>query len=241
MRQALEAGGTAAARRALDGLVARFGRDNVAVELTHELDPLADERYDALAGLAGELRLPLVATTAAHYHGPRRRPLATALAAVRARTSLDELDGWLPAWAGQHLRSGDEMAARFARWPGAVAAAARLGTEIAFPLRLIAPDLPPFPVPPGHDEMSYLRELTGRGFAERFAGKPHAERARRDPRARAGDHRAAALPRLLPGGVGHRPSSAGSRASWPRAAARPPTPRSATPCRSPRSTPSTTT
>ena len=52
---------------------------------------------------------------------------------------------------------------RFARWPGAVEAAHRLGTEIAFPLKLIAPDLPPFPVPPGHDEMSYLRELTYRG------------------------------------------------------------------------------
>ena len=89
----------------------RFGRDNVAVELTHELDPLADERYEALAALAEEQRLPIVATTAAHYHGPPRRPLATAMAAVRARSSLDEIDGWLPAWAGQHLRSGAEMAA----------------------------------------------------------------------------------------------------------------------------------
>ena len=97
--------------RALDELIARFGRDNVVVELTHELDPLADERYDALYDLARERRLQIVATTAAHYHAPPRRPLATALAAVRARSSLDEIDGWLPSWAGQHLRSGDEMAA----------------------------------------------------------------------------------------------------------------------------------
>ncbi len=122
------------ARRALAELVDRFGRDNVAVELTHELDPLADERYDALATLADEAGLPIVATTAAHYHAPPRRPLATAMAAVRARSSLDEIDGWLPAWAGQHLRSGDEMAERFARWPGAVETAARLGEELAFPL-----------------------------------------------------------------------------------------------------------
>src|SRR6478672_12710373 len=151
------------------------------LELTHELDPVADERYEALYELARERRLQVVATTAAHYHAPPRRPLATALAAVRARSSLDEMDGWLPAGssaAGQHLRSGDEMAVRFARWPGVVEAAHRLGTEIAFPLKLIAPDLPPFPVPPGHDEMSYLRELTYRGHAEWFAGKPHAERAR---------------------------------------------------------------
>ena len=38
-----------------------------------------------------------VATNNVHYATPARRPLATALAAVRARRSLDELDGWLPA------------------------------------------------------------------------------------------------------------------------------------------------
>jgi error-prone DNA polymerase len=118
-----------------------------------------------------------VATTAAHYHGPPRRPLATAMAAVRARSSLDEIDGWLPGWAGQHLRSGEEMAARFARWPTAVANSARLAKEIAFPLSLIAPDLPPFPCPDGQSEMTYLRELTDRGAAERFAGKPHEAKA----------------------------------------------------------------
>ena len=183
VRQALEQQrGTFAldpARRALAELIDRFGRDNVAVELTHELDPLADERYDALAQLADEARLPIVATTAAHYHGPPRRALATAMAAVRARSSLDEIDGWLPAWSGQHLRSGEEMALRFARWPGAVDAAAQLGKEITFPLKLIAPDLPPFPVPEGHTEMTYLRQLTYEGAAERFHGKQHRERAYR--------------------------------------------------------------
>jgi error-prone DNA polymerase len=177
LRQALDIGGERAARRALDGLVARFGRDNVVVELTHELDPLADERYDVLAALAHDAKLPIVATTAAHYHAPPRRPLATALAAVRARSSLDEIDGWLPGWAGQHLRSGDEMAQRFARWPDAVVNAARLGKEIAFSLHLIAPDLPPFPVPPGHTEMTYLRKLVHELAPARFAGKPHEKRA----------------------------------------------------------------
>jgi len=101
------------------------------------------------------------------------------MAAVRARTSLDELDGWLPAWAGQHLRSGAEMSARFARWPGAVENAERLGKELTFPLTLIAPDLPPFPVPAGHTEMTYLRELTYAGAAERFRGTPHEDEAYR--------------------------------------------------------------
>jgi error-prone DNA polymerase len=161
------------ARRALAELSDRFGRDNVAVELSHALEPLADERYAALAELAAEQRLQLLATTAAHYAAPRDRQLATAVAAVRARTSMDALDGWLPAWAGQHLRSGAELLQRFGRYPQAVATAARLGRELAFPLRLIAPNLPPFPVPAGHDEMSYLRELAYAGAADRY-GPPGA-------------------------------------------------------------------
>ncbi len=178
VRRALDRGGAPGARRALQRLVGLFGRDNVVVELIHELDPLADERYEVLGSLASDLHLDLVATTAAHYHGPPRRPLATALAAVRARSTLDDVDGWLPSWSGQHLRSGEEMAARFARWPQAVANAARLAKEIAFPLSLIAPDLPPFPCADGLDEMSYLRRLTDAGAAERFGGKEHEAKAR---------------------------------------------------------------
>ncbi|NBH02800.1 error-prone DNA polymerase, partial [Amycolatopsis sp. SID8362] len=67
------------------------------------------------------------------------------------------------------LRSGMEQRRRFERrYPGAVGRAAVLGVEVAFDLRLVAPDLPPFPVPPGHDEMSYLRELTRAGAADRY-------------------------------------------------------------------------
>ncbi|HEY2042404.1 MAG TPA: error-prone DNA polymerase [Jatrophihabitans sp.] len=156
------------ARRALQELTDRFGSDNVVVELTHALEPLADERYAALAQLAEEQHLDLIASTAAHYAAPRDRPLASAVAAVRARTSMDALDGWLPAWTGQHLRSGAELAQRFHRYPQAVFNAARLGKELAFPLRLIAPDLPPFPVEPGYDEMGYLRKLAYDGAAERY-------------------------------------------------------------------------
>ena len=172
------ASGLDSARRALADLIDRFGRDNVVVELTYALDPLADERYDALTLLAEEAGLPVVATTAAHYHGPPRRPLATAMAAVRARSNLDEMDGWLPAFADQHLRSGAEMAARFARWPGVVERAASLGDELAFPLRLIAPQLPPFPVPPGHTEMTYLAELARAGAVERYGDRKPEERER---------------------------------------------------------------
>ena len=140
--------------------------------------PTDTERNDALAALAADAGLPMVATTAAHYAAPERLPLATALAAVRARRSLDEIDGWLPPAGTAHLRSGAEMAARFdTRYPGAVARAAAFGRRVRVPIRLVAPELPPFPVPPGHTEMTWLRELTWRGARSATA-------ARRVPRGR---------------------------------------------------------
>jgi len=174
---ALLAAGPAAAARELHRLVDIFGRDNVAMELWDHGDPLDSARNDALATIAARAGVDLVATNNVHYATAGRRPLATAMAAVRARRSLDELDGWLPAAATAQLRSGAEQARRFARYPGAVERAAEIGNECAFDLRLVAPNLPDYPVPPGHSEMTWLRELTARGAARRYgppAGHPAA-------------------------------------------------------------------
>jgi len=84
---------------------------------------------------------------------------------VRSRRSLDEVDGWLPAGSFAHLRSAAEQARRFARWPGAVERTVEVARACAFDLKLAAPRLPDYPVPDGHDEMSWLRELVRRGVA----------------------------------------------------------------------------
>ena len=113
-----------------------------------------------------------------HYATPPEHRLASALAAVRARRSLDELDGWLPASDELHLRSGAEMAARFARYPGAVARSVTLADELAFTLRSARPKLPRQQVPEGHTPMSWLRELTWQGAAELYPGVPEHVRER---------------------------------------------------------------
>ncbi|SIQ41476.1 error-prone DNA polymerase [Micromonospora avicenniae] len=160
--------GVEAAARELDRLTALFGAETVAVELTDHGHPVDADRNDALAELAATAGLPTVAANNVHYATPGRRRLATTVAAVRARRSLDEIDGWLPAAATAHLRSGAEMAARFAAYPGAVARAAEFGAELAFDLQLVAPQLPAYPVPSGHTEMSWLRKLTYEGARERY-------------------------------------------------------------------------
>ncbi|MFF3224857.1 error-prone DNA polymerase [Nocardia suismassiliense] len=174
LRQALEhdlrSGSTRLVRSeaALRDLTERFGADRVSVELTHHGIPEDDERNAHLIALADRLGLPVLATTGAHFAGPGQRRRAMALAAIRARQSLDEIAGWLAPTGGAHLRSGAEMARLFADCPQAVRNAVALARECAFDLKLIAPKLPPFDVPAGHDEKSWLRALTLAGAAARY-------------------------------------------------------------------------
>jgi error-prone DNA polymerase len=159
VRRALVTDGVGAAGRELDRLAELFGRDNILVELFDHGNPLDSTHNDALYEIARRRGLPVVATGNVHYARPEQYRLATALAAVRARRSLDELDGWLPASGAAHLRSGAEMAARFARYPGAVARTVEVAEELGFRLRSAKPKLPQHDVPAGHTPMSWLRKL----------------------------------------------------------------------------------
>ncbi len=158
----------------LDHLVDLFGRDNVAVELIDHGHPGDDVANDALVELAAARGLSVVATNNVHFATPADRRLAAAMAAVRARRSLAELDGWLPASGQAFLRAGLEMQLRFARYPGAVEHSLAIAQECAFDLRKAAPHLPKQDVPAGHTPMSWLRELVRQG-ADRLYSHNRAE------------------------------------------------------------------
>ncbi len=161
-----------AAEKEVRALLDRFGADQVLVELTDHGDPYDSVRNDALAAVAARLGLPVVATGNVHAATPEDRRLAGAVAAVRARRSLDAMDGWLPAAGPPHLRSGAEMARLFARYPGAVERTAEVAADLAFELRRAKPRLPKQKVPAGHTPMSWLRELVRRGAAELYRDAP---------------------------------------------------------------------
>jgi error-prone DNA polymerase len=160
--------GPRAAERELAKLVELFGRSHVSVSIWDHGEPLDTARNDSLATIAAKCGVEVVASNLVRYANQTRQPLASALAAVKARRSLDEIDGWLPASSSAHLRSGAEQKRRFARYPGAVDRAVTLAHSCAFDLQLVAPQLPPFPCPAGHDEMSWLRELTEQGAVRRY-------------------------------------------------------------------------
>ncbi|SNS46320.1 error-prone DNA polymerase, DnaE-like [Actinomadura meyerae] len=173
---ALEAGGPGAAERELRNLTGMFGRENVFVELIDHDQPDDDLRNDALLALAGRVGVDVVASNNVHFAAPGADArLAQALAAVRARRSLDDMAGWLPAAGTAHLRSGAEMARRLARFPGVRERTVALARECRFGFEVMAPRLPDWPVPDGHTEASWLRHLVAEGAQRRY-GPPERER-----------------------------------------------------------------
>ena len=164
--------GPAEAERVLRLLIESFGARNVLVELWDHGDPIDAVRNDQLVQLAASLDLECVASNNVAYAVPAQHRLATALTAVRHRSSLDDIDHSLPPAATAYLRSGAEQERRFARYPGVVERTAFIAQEIAFDLSLVAPQLPPFPCPDGLDEMAYLRHLVEQGGRRRYGDEP---------------------------------------------------------------------
>jgi error-prone DNA polymerase len=163
-----------AAAAELRSLIEMFGSQNVMVELTSHDQPADDERNDVLYELGLAAGVGVIATGNVHYAAPPDARLAQVLAAIRARRSLAEMDGWLAASGGAYLRSGTEMAGRLRRYPGVLERTVALAADCAFDFHVIAPELPDFPVPGRHSEATWLCELVARKAPERY-GPPEAE------------------------------------------------------------------
>ena len=143
--------------------------ERVYVELTDHGLPEDSTRNDVLTAMAQELELPIVATNAVHYATPNRGRLAAAMAAVRARQQ-PRRDGRLAAACARRVpaqRRGDGHAVPPLPRRRAQRRVAR--HAVAFDLRLVAPKLPPFDVPPDHTESSFLRKLTYEGARRRYS------------------------------------------------------------------------
>ncbi|WP_354639277.1 error-prone DNA polymerase [Kitasatospora camelliae] len=168
VRTALAAGGPDAALRELHGLAEAFGPENVYAELIDQRLPGDDLRNDRLAALAARAGLPVVASNNVHHAGPAEGRLAQGLAALHDRRTLQDAAGRTMAAGTAHLRSGREMAARLARFPGVREATVDLARACAFDFGGLKPELPGFPVPDGHTEISHLRALVVAGGPDRF-------------------------------------------------------------------------
>jgi error-prone DNA polymerase len=169
----------AAARLALARarrLAAAFGRERFRVELQRPFARRDRARNRWLAELAERVGVPTVATGDVHAHERRRAYLQDALVAVRLGLTLDESEAQRRGNRSSVLAPPDEMAARFADHPDAVAESARLAERLRFDLTRDLGYRYPGAEDPTADRR--LAELCEARFDARYAGTPERHEAR---------------------------------------------------------------
>jgi error-prone DNA polymerase len=131
------------------------------------------QRLSKLAALAQTAGAPMVATNDVLYHGPERRALQDVLTCIRETCTIAEAGLRLEANAERHLKSPEEMARLFSRFPEAVERSAEIAERIGFDLGQLRYEYPDEPVPPGKTAIQHLRDLSWAGAEWRYpAGVP---------------------------------------------------------------------
>jgi error-prone DNA polymerase len=142
---------------------------HLALACHHRGDDQA--RLDQLAALGA----PLLAVGDVRYHAPERRALADVLTAIRLGCTIGELGFAAEANAERHLRSPEQTARLFARFPEAIAAQARIVKTCRFDLDQLRYEYPDEILVPGQTAQTRLAALTAEGAAERYPGGVPAE------------------------------------------------------------------
>jgi error-prone DNA polymerase len=133
----------------------------------------------ALIGLAERGRVGWIVSNDPRYLDGAGRLVHDLLTANRAGVCVNTAAAWgllLPngEW---RLKSPAEMALLWKGREAGLEAAADVAADCAaFDLRWLRPPLPAFPVPPGHDDDTYLRELAWAGARTRW-GEPDARQS----------------------------------------------------------------
>jgi DNA polymerase III subunit alpha len=153
-------------------LAARFqdimGREQFFIELQDH--GLADQQRvnPGLLRIARDLQAPLLATNDSHYTSREDAEAHDALLCVQTGSTRDDPKRLKFEGEEFYLKSAAEMRALFADYEEAcdntLLIAERANVEIEFDNAV----LPAFPTPAGHDEDSYLRELTLEGAARQY-------------------------------------------------------------------------
>jgi len=168
IRRALAEGDKTTAEKHAHELRQIFGPKGVAVELQRHR--VRGERWmnRALVDLAAHLKMPIIASNGVCHAERSDRELLDAFTCLRLHTHLDEAGKNLSANAQRHLKNAKEMRALFADLPEAIMNTQRIAAELEFTLTDLGYRFPDYPVPPGHDMASLLRELTYTGAAKRY-------------------------------------------------------------------------
>jgi error-prone DNA polymerase len=142
------------------------GRCCLLAELHHRGND--QERLDRLAALAQQADVPLVAAGDVHFHVHQRQPLSDVLTAVRHGCTVAAAGERLFPNAQRYLRSPQEMALLFARYPEALARTLEIARQATFSLDELRYEYPEELAPPGQTPMEYLTRLAWEGARDRY-------------------------------------------------------------------------
>ncbi len=142
------------------------GRCYLLAELHHRGND--QERLDQLAALAHRAGVPLVAAGDVHFHVPQRQPLSDVLTAVRHGCTVAAAGELLFPNAQRYLRSPEEMAVLFARYPEALARTLEIARQATFSLDELRYEYPEELAPAGQTPMEYLTRLAWEGARNRY-------------------------------------------------------------------------
>jgi error-prone DNA polymerase len=139
---------------------------HIAASYLYRGDDIARiNRLDTLAQANG---LSILATNDVLYHAPARRPLQDVMTAIRHKTTVANAGLLLHPNAERHLKPPEEMAALFAEWPHAIAAARTVADACRFSLDELKYEYPLETYPDGHDANSWLAAKTWEGAGQRY-------------------------------------------------------------------------
>ncbi len=132
--------------------------------------PRDEQLLEEWIALARQARVPLVAAGDVYYHRRSRLPLADVLTATRLGCTVAEAGDALFPNAERYLKDPEEMAARFARAPGAIERSCEIAARATFSLDELRYEYPEELAPAGQTPLEYLTRLAWAGAAERYPG-----------------------------------------------------------------------
>ena len=168
IRRALATGDPQLAEDRLQRLTHLFGKNNVAVEIQRH--HLRGEEYTVsqLRDLAEAHDLPLLASNGVTFARKHGRLLYDAFTCLRHHTHLDAAGTLLARNGERYLKSPRQMRELFRDLPYAVDNSLRIADRLEFTLENLGYQFPEYPVADGHDQSSYLRQLTDIGARHRY-------------------------------------------------------------------------
>lgn len=166
--QELLAGRPEAAHELARAYTDMFDPDSFFLEICRNGIKEQDEVNLKVIALAGELSIPLVATSDAHYNNREEAAAHEVLMCIQLGKSLPTLETRARLTDELHLAPASEMEARFADLPEAIANTQKIADMCQVEMDLGNVYLPNYEVPDTHDVPSFLQEVAKEGLQARL-------------------------------------------------------------------------